>query len=77
MRAWQNGLSSSARWVEHPNQSQLNPGPRGDGYPVTVRVIEFDFRPCWPPEGASDARTPRGGAHSPTWKQMSKHYWQL
>ena len=35
MRVWQNGMRSWARWVEHTNQSQLNPSPRGDGSPGT------------------------------------------
>ena len=39
---------------------------------LEVEVIEFDFRPCWPPEDASSARTPRGGAHSPICNQSSK-----
>ena len=41
MRVWQNG--SWARWVKHPNQSQPNPGPRGDGSPCNQEEAVFFF----------------------------------
>ena len=43
MRVWQNGLSGLARWMEHPNHSQSNPGPQADGSPCNCHVLSAGF----------------------------------
>ena len=70
MRIWQKRQDSWARSLEHPNQSQPNPGPRADGTPCkglrkissSSRKIRFSFTQLDICEGSSfSANNPTRG----------------